>query len=221
MGARAASATQAGGRRHDRPTQLPDAASYAALNARGGSPEHRKPLIDAGQDAVGHHAKHRSEKGASSEEIRQKPVEVDCQLLRCLGIVPVRQRRNTGDVPLYAQEHDTHAQEDGAHGEVDAEEFSAPRGAIRYEEAGDDERARGAREERRAAIDDPKDDNHRSRRRAAPFAAYPGPRSPAPAAQAETGAAGATLVDPQRHFGCEGTSSISSTRSWALVSWTH
>jgi hypothetical protein len=56
-----------------------------------------------------------------------------------------RQCRNAGDVPPYAQEHDAQAQEDGADREVDAEELSAPRGAIRNEEAEDNEQARGTR----------------------------------------------------------------------------
>ena len=85
----------------------------------------------------------------------QKPVEVGCQVLRSLASVSTRQCGNACDVPPYAEEQDAHAQEDGADSEVDAEEFSALRGAIRNEAAGDDEHARGAREERCAEIDEP------------------------------------------------------------------
>lgn len=131
-----------------------------------------------------------------------------------------RQCRNTADVPPYAREQDTHAQEERADSEVDAEEFIALRGGIRNEDAGDDEHARGAREERRAEIDEPEDNDHGSRPRAATFAARPGPRGPAPAAQAETGAAAAILVDAQRHFGWLETSSTLTTRS-SVVNWTH
>jgi hypothetical protein len=186
------------------------------------SPEHRKPLIDARQDGVGHQAEHRAEKGASSEEVRQQPAEMGCQRLGCLGVVPVHCLcRDTGDVPLYSCQQDTDPQEDGANREVDAEGFSALRGAIRNEQARDDEHARGTRKERRAQIDNPEDDNHGSRRQVATFAACPVLRSQAPAAQANTRAAAAVLVDAQRHFGWEGTSSMSSTRPLTLVSWTH
>ena len=81
----------------------------------------RKSLTDAREDRIGHDAEHRAEKGASREEVRQKPADMGCQFLRCLATVAVRQCRNPGGVPLYAQQQDAHAQEDGADSEVDAE----------------------------------------------------------------------------------------------------
>ena len=90
---------------------------------------------------------------------------MDCQFARWLAIVAVRQCRNTGDVPLFAKQQHAHAQEGDADSEVDVEEFSALRGSIRNREAGDDERARGAREECRAEIEKPEGDNHGSHRR--------------------------------------------------------
>ena len=110
-------------------------------------------------------------------------------------------------MPLYAYQQHAHAQEDGADSEVYAEEFSALRGAVRNEAAGDHQRARGAREERRAEIDEPEGDDHGSGRRAA--------------ARAETSAAAAVLAGGQRHFGWLSTSSTLTTRSRVLVNWTH
>jgi len=93
------------------------------------------------------------DKKPSDEEVHGKPVDMGCQLTPSFAIVAVR--RNTGDVPLYAQQQNAHAQEDGADSEVDADGFSALRGAIRNEEAGDHERARGAREEGGTEIEEP------------------------------------------------------------------
>ena len=49
------------------------------------------------------------------------------------ALYPADALSRTGDVPLDAQQQRAHAQEDGADNEVDAEEFSALRGAIRNE----------------------------------------------------------------------------------------
>ena len=150
--------------------------------AAADSAEYREPLTDALHDPIGHRAEHRAERGASRDEVCQKPSDMGCQFACWRAIVAVCECRNAGDVPLYAYQQDAHAQEDGADSEVDAEELSALRGAIRGEEAGDHERARGAREERRAEIEEPEDDNHCLCRggdvRRAPRAVVRGPLPP-------------------------------------------
>jgi hypothetical protein len=74
--------------------------------AAADSAEYREPLIDAREDRVGHDAEHRAGKGASDEVVRQKPADKDCQFAPSLAILAARQCRDTGDVSLYAHEHD-------------------------------------------------------------------------------------------------------------------
>jgi len=67
------------------------------------SAKYCESLIDARQDRIGHDAERSAEKGASSEKVRQKPVDMGCEFPRCLAVVAARHCRNTGDVPLYAE----------------------------------------------------------------------------------------------------------------------
>jgi len=88
----------------------------------------------------------------------------------------VRQSGNAADVPLDTEEQRSHAQENEADREVDAEHFCAWRGTICNEETCNNENPCGACEERGANINGYADDKHWSSQQPRMASRVKGPR---------------------------------------------
>jgi hypothetical protein len=84
------------------------------------------------------------------------------QRQRRLATLAAQRGRKGRDLPLDAEEHEAHADEDGADDEADGEEPGALRRAARDEEARGHEQARGGREGSAEGVDKPEDDDHGS-----------------------------------------------------------